>query len=411
MLRPDRRHLMLAGVALGLVPPNARASVANALFSDIGKDGLYLPWLNLMRDGAKEPGGDQQLAQILAMVGDEAGAFRNYPFGRATPREDMSGWRAEPALDAIAKAARGRRVVMLNEAHHASRCRVFAEQVALRLRDQGFTIFTAEDLISDAPGAKLTDDGPVTTNSGFYQRDPCYAETIRSVRRLGYRLAAYEQTGAQGEKDGRDPAGREPDEAANLAHVLETNPNAKVLVYCGFGHLMKRPPTSWPTVMALRFQELTGIKPLSISQVDGLPPPQPALESPMLRALLDKFEPKQPIVVADDRGAVASSTYRGAVDLAVYHPRLAYIDARPGWLASAPGRVKVAFNLPGRRNDDALVQAVGADDARRAVNVVPSDQYIVGRDTATATFFLKPGDYVVRIETSSGRTEAGRLRA
>ena len=409
MSGPSRRVVMLAGALLGLAPSSADA--AGGLAADIDKNGLYLPWLDGLRGRLGEPGGDQILAQALAMVGDEAGAFRTYPFDRNTPRQDMSGWEARPALDAIAAAARGRRVVMLNEAHHASRCRMFAEQVAIRLRDEGFTIFAAEDFGSDAPqaGGYLI-DGPVTTQSGFYQRDPCYAEMVRSVRRLGYRLVAYEQTGAQRDKDGDDPAGREPDEAANLTQVLKSNPDSKVLVYCGFSHLMKKPPNSWPTVMALRFRELTGIDPLSISQTEGLPPPQPALESPMLRAVLDRFDPRQPIVVADAKGEPAPPSYHGAIDMAVYHPRVAPIDGRPGWLAAAPGRVKVAFDLPRRRSDEALVQAVRVDEARKADNVVPSDQYLVGRDAKAALFFLKPGRYAVRLETLGVRTELGELQ-
>ena len=88
------------------------------------------------------------------------------------------------ALDTIAERARNRRVVILNEAHNVSRCRAFAEAVALRLRGEGFDCFAAEDFLSETgatPFQSFAEGGPLTRWAGYYVSDPVYAEMERSV--------------------------------------------------------------------------------------------------------------------------------------------------------------------------------------------------------------------------------------
>lgn len=60
--------------------------------------------------------------------------------------------------------------------------------------------------------------------------------------------------------------------------------------------------------------------------------------------------------VADVSGAPVLP-YDGMVDLAVYHPRLAEVEGRPGWLAQTYQRKPMRFQLPKAITDDGLVQA------------------------------------------------------
>lgn len=419
---------MLAGLAaLPLARPVFAADVSlisQTAWDALMKRGLYLPALHEPR-GLKG-GGFQLQAQMLALVGDEDGAFRTMTtVGEATAAPpDLTGARAERALDVIAREAKDRQIVILNEAHHISRCRAFALDVALLLRAQGFEVFAAEAFNNDgAPDvAQILDSGgPVTTDFGFYTDDPVYAELLRGARASGYRFAAYETRYNQisSEQDDARIAARENAEADNfIANALIKNPRARVFVYCGYDHVRKAPQrnVSW---FAARLKSKTGIDPLCITQSAGVPPPDPALENAALKAILDRFNPAEPVVVSDAQGqpVVVSETLDrspaaldGSVDLSVFHPRLPYTEGRPGWLAKAAGRRATPYRFGAPAPTNGLLQAVPAAEAVKA-NAVPSDQLLVSAGTREITFFLRNGAYEIRFETDDGRRPLGALVA
>lgn len=413
----NRRHAILAGIALA-APVTGRAQTPLGPIEALSEQGLYLPELGRLREAVKSsPAQGQILAQFRATLGDEAGALREWwmamrPATAPAPPPDTTDYgryRAEPALEAIVAAARGRRLVILNEAHHASRCRAFAARVLGRLRAEGFDLLAAEDFTSDPEARfaeRMTNGEPVTTDLANYTRDPVYAELIRQARAGGYRLACYEMTPAQRPPEDADGptriATREAAEAANLAALLKDNPNARVVVYCGHGHLAERTLGS-NTVMATRLKATTGIDPLTIDQSLGLPSPAGIFESPTVTAVLAHFKPTEPIIVrAPDGASMALGPFTGAVDLTVFHPRLEDVEGRPGWLATAPDRARQVFALPAAGPGDRLLQAVPLAEAS-APNVIPSDQYMAKPGAREAVFFLRPGRYEIRLETDAGR--------
>jgi len=416
----SRRRVILAGLAVS-APGIGRAQPTLGPVEAISEQGLYLPELGRLLEAAKtSPAQRQVLAQFRATLGDEAGAMREWmaqrPPAAPVPPPDTTDYglyRAEPALEAIVAAARGRRLVILNEAHHASRCRAFAAAVLGRLRGEGFDLLAAEDFTSDPAvrfAERMASGAPVTTDLANYLRDPVYAELVRRARTDGYRLACYEMTPAQRPPEDADGptrvAVREAAEAANLAALLQDNPNARVVVYCGHGHLAERPIGS-NTVMATRLKAATGIDPLTIDQSLGLPSPPGVFEPPTITAVLAHFKPTGPIVVRDADGtSMALGFFKGAVDLTVFHPHLADIDGRPGWLATAPDRTRHVFALPPAGPGDRLVQAVPLAEAS-VPNAIPSDQYMAKPGAKEAVFFLRPGRYEIRMETNAGRKVLG----
>ena len=368
----------------------------------------------------------QQLSFWEAMVGNEAGAFAAMASNalawrgdRPAPvaKIDPAGARAVDALKAIVEASRGRRLVILNEAHHVSRCRAFGVAVAVALRAEGFTWLAAEAFSPYGPDrfADTANAGkPMLTSSGYYHLDPVFAEFVRQAREAGYRLADYEQRQEQEAPEGSDGAeriaAREEAQAANLiANVLEKDPKARVLVYCGYSHAAKIPLGGQPW-MAARLKAKTGLDPLCIEQSNGAPDPAGADLNPNLPVVLDHFAPSGPVAVFSADGAALTANYPGAVDIAVYHPRLAAVDGRPGWLPIAPGRRRAAFVLPEPLAPGALLQAIPAAEAALAQNVIPADQYLITAPARTATFFLRPGDYRLLAETDAGRLALGSLR-
>lgn len=415
-----RRGAMLAGLA-AMASSNSRAADApDAAKSDF----LYLPQLQSVREKAaadiKTAG--QILAMWLAFVGDEPGAFAamtdNFRAWREgqPPRPatvDLAGATATDALEAIVAASKGRRIVILNEAHHVSACRLFAADVARALRAEGFDWLAAETFDSSPDGRfdeRANGGGPIDADLGYYLWDPAFADFVREARSSGFKLAAYEQRADQKAAPDADGAARiaarEEAQAVNLiAAVLNKDPNARLLIYCGYAHAAKAPLRGQPW-MAARLKAKTGIDPLCIEQSGGMAGADTDANS---EAVVAYFAPTRSLAVFQPDGAALTGRFPGAVDIAVYHPRPSEVEGRPRWLATAAGRHRAAFALGAPAPVGSLLQAVPAADVPRTTRVIPADQYLVKTTTSTAVFFLRPGAYEVRIETDAGRRVLGSL--
>lgn len=407
--------MFLASLAsLGVAPRGFAQSPGSEEQRLLTEEGRYLP---LLRYFQRQDGLTARwlAAQVAAMTGDEDGAFAiTDTVAMAEP--DLTGARSEDAVEAIARAAQNRRIVILNEANQVSRCRGFAGVLACRLAKEGFNVFAAETFVntSHPPFAvdALNSGAAVTPALGWYLADPVFAETIRVVRAHGYRFAAYEVRAEQAASaaPGQAVEVREDAEANNLiANVLSRDPHARVFVYCGFGHVLKTAAADGQLWFAAKLKAKTGIDPLCITQAWTVPPPDPLQEPEAVRVVLDHFKPSAPIVVHTQSGSpLRLSMPPAGVDVEVYHPRVEPVDGRPGWLATL-GRKKVRFGLPAGFSASGLVQAVPAQEAH-VPNAVPSDQYPLPLGAKDAVFYLNPGDYVVRVEDEDTRQDIGTLK-
>ncbi len=353
------------------------------------------------------------------MTGDEKAAVADVPT-RTLAMPELSQCSTLDALETIVAAAKTRQIVILNEAHHISRSRVFAEALMTRLHAEGFSVFAAETFTNterNGPSQVLRDlngGAPVTAAQGWYLADPVFAEMVRAARRLGYRFASYEvrpdQMQAAGPSSDSQIEVREDAEANNfIAHILDSDPKARVFVYCGYDHALKTQVYGNQLWFAGRLKAKSGIDPLCIGQAWTVPPPVGLPEEATLAAILDRFRPKGPIVLRDSAGEpVRLSILKSALDYEVIHPRLSEVEGRPGWLAAAPGRQAAHFKLAEIPSPNALLQAVPLAEAVSPA-VIPSDQYPAPRNALEAVFFLKPGGYEVRLEDEGGRQTLGRL--
>lgn len=324
------------------------------------------------------------------------------------PLPDLTGASASDALETIAEAAADRRIVILNEAHNHSRHRAFAAQVMRRLRPMGFDWFAAEAFMPEKPepAPRIRDyrpGMPFLQTYGYYSRDPVLAETVREAARLGYRFADYEFRLDQYAPEGSDMdtrmAFREEAQAENLiANVLEPHPGARVFVYCGYSHAMEA-PTDHGEWFASRLKRKTGIDPLTIEQSFGAPDLHPANDEPHVAAVQAAFAPERPVVVRRaDGSTVGMPLYDGQMDLSVFHPRLAPVSGRPGWLAADPERRAVEIEVPAFEGP-ALLQAMWAGEGPAGV---PADQFLLTPGQRRATVLLYPGAYFLRLETVEG---------
>lgn len=369
---------------------------------------LYLPHYLALKTQAATGDRDAQamLSQHAAFVGDEAAATAG-PVSRTIIPAELE-LRAEPAISAIVERARETRVVILNESHSISGHRAFAAQVLRALRPLGFNIFAAEtfnwERASGAAVGDLQAGAPFLPRHGYYSRDPVYAEAVREALSLGYRLAGYEWTAEQGvlppNASGVERINqREEAQARNfIDHVLALSPDSRAVVLCGYSHVTEA-PTEKAEWFASRLKRLSGIDPLTIEQSFNWPSFDPAGDPAPTRAVLERLSPTEPVVVTEPSGrAFTTEPYSDRVDLSVFHPRLAPVNGRPGWLAADPMRraTPVNFVAPG---GPGLVQAVRIAEGMGAV---PSDQVLIAPDQTTATLYLRRGAYIIRVETVDG---------
>ena len=166
----------------------------------------------------------------------------------------------DTVLAAIAREARSRQLVMVNENHFYPNHRVLVYDLLDTLKALGYRYLALEAL---APDQEETVNRTQTINlqTGFYTQEQQYARLLRKALALGYTLVAYENT---------DTAiDREEGQARNLyENTFGLDPQAKVLVLAGMDHILETPAPSGKKWMAAIFKETYGIDPLTISQND-----------------------------------------------------------------------------------------------------------------------------------------------
>lgn len=397
-------------------PARAAPEAASAQML-LATEGRYLPrWLELTDEVGerarieRQYGAEQEwipdvlrdgITQYASFMGAEKVAFRAQNSTTAPLEPEI--YEAVEAVEAIGRAAADHRVVMLNEAHNASRHRSLLGRLLPRLRADGFTHLAAEAF---APAVETLAAGDsVGMGVGWYVQDPVFAEAVREALALGYRLVSYEQRVNQ-RADG-SPLGdanfvsREQAQADNLAVVLAREPDARVLVFAGYGHIAE---ADGGGMFAARLKRDTGIDPLTVGQ-SGVGAFGPHVEdAPPVRTLLERFQPDRAVVLMP-KDPQAGALTGEETDLIVLHPALPDIDGRPAWLAHDAGRRRVGADVPAGVGPR-LLQAIHAADADPAI---PAEQFLIPDEGGAAVLWLRPGRYRIRLETAAGFVALGEI--
>ncbi len=326
-----------------------------------------------------------------------------------TPKLDLYEWK--PALPLLVKEAATRQVVMVNEEHRMSRHRMLTAQLLQPLYDQGYRYLALEALF----GTELLNmPFQPTLTTGFYTRDPVFAEVLREAIDMGYTLVPYDiRSFPEGMNGMQRTMYREEIQARHLIdRILQDDPEAKILVHVGRGHNAKvyeqqvmETDTLILGMMAGYFRNKTGIDPLCIDQLTHEEHSDPLYESGimrMARRLDDKVPALFNVLVDKTSGEWYPSTseYDAYVVPALTH----YEYGRPDWIRQWQGReryvVEVTDYLP-VADTYYLVQAFyeheSGDDS------IPADQYAYQRGQDEVQLWLKPGTYVLRILDSAGK--------
>jgi hypothetical protein len=280
----------------------------------------------------------------------------------------------------LAAAFQAAPVVILMEAHRAPETRWFGSSLLPLLHRAGATHLAFETAFQ-RPLSLFERRGIVRPDTEVYAFDPSRATVLRTARRLKLKLIAFDyppeghlraQLARFAGRRARQPEGinreREYDMAVNIVRrILGPNPHARVVVWTGEQHALKKTPADSPwqhAFMAAHLTTLLGVEPFSLYQmcVDW-----PALAgSP---AALDRSHP-----LAQERG----------VDAIVLHHRGAK-PSRPRWLETNATAVTVAA----RRAD--LIQLLPQAEGRAAVPIM---QQLA--DAAEVVLPVPPGAYILR---------------
>ena len=375
----------------------------------------------------------QLLATDESFVGNDAEAIADFDNGEPAPPPQTAAnlkaianataqfktYTAVDARQAILALAASRQAVFINEAHHVPMCRAFTLSLLRGLYAQGYRYFAAEDL--NESDTQLQKRGYPTQKTGYYATEPVFGDMLRTAIKLGYKIVPYEYHGPQSPDPVINQNLRERGEAQNIYdRVFKHDPKAKVLVYAGYGHIAKasvvhqftpgsitsKTATGTITFMALWFERISKIVPLSVDQTEMIESSIPQYDDPpYVAAIADHLLQDKPVVLKDKAGHYfASMTNSTAYDLYVFHPRTLYQFGRPTWL-SEDGR-RQAYILPGDlgipANMPALVQAFYAsEDAKIAV---PIDQIEVKPSLNPLPALMLPaGRFRVRVVDGPGK--------
>ncbi|WP_281226640.1 hypothetical protein [Flavobacterium aquiphilum] len=152
----------------------------------------------------------------------------------------------------ISRLAKNNKIIILNEGHYYPKHRLFAMQLLDVLKQNDFKYVSLEtfngnegDNIGVFPNAK----------NGFYIKDPYFGHFVRKAYTMGFTILGHENTDRN--------IDREAGQAKNIMKIIEKDPNAKIFIYVGHGHLEEEGERR---AMASYLKEYSKIDPITINQ-------------------------------------------------------------------------------------------------------------------------------------------------
>jgi hypothetical protein len=285
------------------------------------------------------------------------------------------------AREYIVEQAEQYHYTLINEAHYSSQHRQFTKSLLAPLYEQGYRYLALETL--HASIEELRDTQYPHMQTGYYTKDPVFANLVREAIRLGYTLISYDKGGSTNNE-------RDSISAINIyENTLKKDKKGKVLVHAGYGHILKKKPISSNKFqMGWALKELTGQDILTVDQERMGWLPDSNLVHGWYRKVQHYHNITEPIVLMDgDSNSVMDPVYIAGIDIQVYHPPTRFDKGRPHWLAEEG---KVDVDLPAELLQDwsdYLMQVHNQGEAHGAVSV---DNIVVGR---AQKLILAPGEY------------------
>ncbi len=341
---------------------------------------------------------------MFGRIGEAEAAFNVSQTRQPTeaPLPVAAEWDAVSAADYIVAAVAGRRILVVNEAHHRPQTRLLTLALLPKLRAQGFDHFAIEGL--DPADTGLAARGYPTEKSGYYTQEPLYGEIVREALRLGFAVHAYEPQDA-----GRmAPQARETAQAQALREILERDPHARLFVHAGYAHADKAPGRlpEHARPMAAELWRLSGIEPFTVDQTMLGSGDMSDAASPY-RHMVEAFPIHASSVLVPRKGGPAWSYRPEYHDLTVLLPRADPAEMRPGWLSRDGLRRSLRIKASACNGSfPCLFEAFHASEGDDAI---PADQFVLLRTgDARWPLYLAPGRYRLRVRGEAGVVQSVR---
>ncbi|HJU08918.1 MAG TPA: hypothetical protein VJ727_10615 [Rhodanobacteraceae bacterium] len=338
----------------------------------------------------------QYLSWYQTFIGDYSDALQSFSIEEQPLSDDapsplgQPGWHPVPAVSYIPNLAKSYKAVFLNEAHNVPLTRSLTVQLLKALRAEGFNTFAAETLYRN--DSDLQKRGYPIATSGFYTREPVYAEMVREALKLGFKVVAYEAD------DQYQGDAREAQQARHLAGLFKDDPNTRLVVNAGYAHIQKQGKFLGAQSMAEHFIDDTGIQPLAVEQTMLISHDGSVLDHPYYTSVVQSLNPSQPIVFVDKDGKPWS--LRPGYDVSVFFPMTHSRDGRPTWLTL--GGLRVPYYIDGGICQNRFPCLIEARYSNEGDDAIPADRMVL--DVIPLTMFGN-----VRITTSNSSVPSGEL--
>ncbi len=239
----------------------------------------------------------------------------------------------------IVQQSQSTQLVIINESHYRPEHRLFTAELLESLYDKGYRYLALEAIFSNQKSdfTRYPENqyylGDTTilkrgfplmkACSGTYVKEPQFGNMIRRAISIGYSIIGYEENGQD----------RELNQAKNISKIFNRDPQAKVVVHCGYSHLIEDETYHHKKrglLMAAQLKLLTGINPLTINQS------QYSNIQNLSESIFKKVKLREPIVIFPTEQAFVSHLKEEQEywDMAIFHPPIKFgKQKRPTWLS------------------------------------------------------------------------------
>ncbi|WP_116108099.1 hypothetical protein [Lewinella sp. IMCC34191] len=316
----------------------------------------------------------------------------------------VDSFHAVAAVPTILGDAERHEVVIINEAHHEPRHRVFTRSLLQGLYDRGYRHFGLETLANYEGADSLIQAMPYPTlASGYYTHEPGFSAMVQAARDIGFKIFGYESNHILG----NEPSHRETEQMMYIVAYRKKHPEGKLLLHVGYSHAYEGElGGSWGKAMAQRLADTTGLDPLTINQTH-------------FRESVDTFRERYEYRAAASAGLSEPSLFVNDVgahwnfdndirwfDRYVFHPRTAYRYGRADYVFTF-GRKPVYLDVNVGTEGPYLLQAYRPEDDMS--QAVPRD--VVETSAADQrALALEPGDYRVLLIAPSRKMWVANIR-
>lgn len=289
------------------------------------------------------------------------------------------------AKNYIIEQSKNFQIVIINEAHHIPGHRSFTKSLLHGLYDNGYRYLGLEALFD----SKINERKFPVMESGYYTKEPEFGNLISEALKVGFTLFSYE---ASPGKNGKE---REIEQAENIQKFIESVPDAKVLIHCGYAHAYENEYPAWGKAMAGRLKDNMITDPLTIDQTMFLE--RSVAEDNHLFSRLNNS--KEPIVLIDETGQVFNGKSQiKQTDIVIVHPLTEYIGNRPDWFLKG----KEKYTIPRSKVENyepLLILAYRRNEYES--NGIPADIIEIFDNKTLNELYLKKGLYSIVIKDKS----------